>query len=207
MQDDESTMSSSVSLREEFARLGENWGWFLLSGISLIILGIAAYVWPVASTVTLTLALGWVFIVGGLVRIVQAIQLRQHIGTGWQVFDALLSLAAGVLLLRYPGGGMFAVAVAMTFFFFMSAVTKGTVAFATRPLPGSGWALVSAIVSLALGIYMIATFPVSALWVPGALLGIDFVIYGISMIGFSFSVKKLHHEIGETERRPTRRAS
>jgi uncharacterized membrane protein HdeD (DUF308 family) len=207
MRDDEPSISSSVSMREELARLGKNWVWLLVSGMIFIILGIAAYVWPVASTVTLTLALGWLFVVGGFVRVVQAIQLRQHIGTGWRVFDALLSLVVGVLLLRYPGGGMLAVAIAMTFFFFMSAVTKSTVAFGTRPLPGSGWAFVSAIASLVLGIYMIATFPVSAAWVPGALLGIDFVFYGISMIGFSFNMKKLHREIGEVVGPPGRRAA
>jgi uncharacterized membrane protein HdeD (DUF308 family) len=191
------------SLRDDLGRIGKNWGWITGVGVSFIILGVVAYVWPVVSTVALTLALGWFFVVGGIVRIAQAIQLRNEIGTGWRVFDAILSLAAGVLLLRYPGGGMFAVAIAMTFFFFMSAVSKATVAFAMRPLPGSGWAFVSAIASLALGIYMIATFPISALWVPGALLGIDFIIYGVSLIGVSFNLRNLHREIDQTVSKPT----
>jgi hypothetical protein len=56
---------------------------------------------------------------------------------------------------------------------------------------------------------MIATFPISALWVPGALLGIEFVIYGISMIGFSFGLRRLHHEAKQVfgESAETRRAA
>lgn len=191
------------TLRNDLARIGKNWSWLTVGGISFIILGVAAYIWPIASTVTLTLALGWFFLIGGVMRLVQAVQLRKDVGNGWRVFDACLSLAAGVLLLRYPGGGMLAVALAMIFFFFMSAVTKGSVALATRPLPGSGWAFFSAICSLALGVYMIATFPVSAMWVPGALLGIDFVVYGVSLIGVSFSFRKLHREIVRELGEPT----
>jgi uncharacterized membrane protein HdeD (DUF308 family) len=189
-------------LRDELARFGRSWGWLTAGGIVFILLGMAAYLWPVASTLALTVALGWLFVAGGLLRVAQAIQFRREIGTGWRVFDALLSLAAGVLLLRYPAGGMLAIAIAMTFYFFMSAVLKATVAYAARPLAGSGWALVSAIASFALGVYMIATFPVSALWVPGILLGIDFVIYGASLIGFSFNLRNLHREASQAVGKP-----
>lgn len=201
---DESMISSiPQSMRNQVAQVGRNWGWLLAAGVCFIALGVTAYMWPVDSTVSLTFALGVLFVIGGVVRIFQAIQLRKEIGTGWRVFDAFLALAAGVLLLRYPQSGVLGVAITMIFFFFMSAVTKSAVAFATRPLPGSGWAFVSAIASFALGIYMIATFPVSALWVPGALLGIEFVIYGASLIGISFNLKKLHREIGQEVGRPT----
>jgi uncharacterized membrane protein HdeD (DUF308 family) len=184
-------------LRAQLAPIGRDWGWLVVAGICFIALGVIAYAWPVLSTISLTIALGIVFAVGGLVRLIQAIRLWQHIGTGWRVFDAILSLAAGVVLLRYPASGMVGLTIAMIFYFFMSAVTKGSIAFATRPLPGSGWAFVSAIASLALGIYMIATFPVSALWVPGALLGIEFVVYGVSLIGVGFSFRKMHRELGQ----------
>jgi uncharacterized membrane protein HdeD (DUF308 family) len=194
--------SMPSTLREELGHVGKNWGWLLGGGVASIILGVAAFTWPERSTVGLIFALGWFFLIGGFVRIAQAIQLRNEIGTGWRVFDSILSLAAGVLLLRYPGGGMFAVTIAMTFFFFMSAVSKSTVAFATRPHPGSGWAFVSAVASFALGIYMLLTFPVSALWVPGALLGIDFVIYGISLTGVSFKLRDLHKEIEQAVGKP-----
>lgn len=196
------------TLHKELARLGKGWGWLFASGIGFVLLGIAAYLWPVASTVTLTLAMGWLLVIGGFVRIIQFFELRKYVGTGWRAFDALLSLAAGVLILRYPGGGMLAIAIAMIFFFFMSAVTQGSVALATRPLPGSGWAFMSAIVSFALGIYMIATFPISALWVPGLLLGIDFFVHGISLMGISARLRKMHHEMKPIERPiETRRAA
>jgi uncharacterized membrane protein HdeD (DUF308 family) len=197
MVDDMTGIASGTKLRERLASLGKSWGWFLAGGIAYIILGIIAFSYPVASTVGLILALGVMFLVGGAIELIHTVQMRKEIGTGWRLFDSLISLAAGVLLLRYPGGGMIGLAIAMIFYFFMSAAAKTVVAFGTRPLPGSGWAFVSAIASFVLGIYMIAQFPVSAFWVPGLLLGINFVFHGVSMVGFSGSVRKLHKEAEE----------
>lgn len=193
----------SRTVRAQLARLGRNWGWLLAAGICFVALGVAAYVWPVSSTISITLGLGVLFVIGGFIRVAEALQLRNEIGSGWRVFDAFLCLAAGILLLRFPGAGMVAITMALVFFFFMSATAKTVFAYSTRPLPGSGWAFVSAMVSLGLGIYMIATFPISALWIPGALLGIEFVIYGVCLIGFSFSVRKLHHEAQRVIEKPT----
>ena len=39
--------------------------------------------------------------------------------------------------------------------------------------------------------------------VPGALLGIEFVIYGISLIGVSFGLRKLHKSMGMIGEKPT----
>ena len=48
---------------------------------------------------------------------------------------------------------------------------------------------------------MLATFPVSALWIPGVILGIEFVVHGCSLMGFSLDLRKVHREV-EAELRP-----
>lgn len=183
---------SLLTLPEELSRLGESWGWFLAAGIGYIIIGLIAVDWPVTSTVGLTFALGVLFVIGGLLYGIQTIQLRTHAGTGWRVFQSVAALAAGVLILRYPGSGMIGVAIAMAFYFFVSAAAKSVLAFGLRPLKGWGWALASAIASLGLGVYIVAAFPFSALWVPGLLLGIDLVVHGCGLIGFSSDLRTAH---------------
>ncbi len=184
--------STRPDFRESLARIGHSWGWFLVAGILYILLGIAAFVWPAASTVGLTFALGVVFVVSGIIQLVQAIQLLREAGSGWRFFHAIVSLAAGILIWRYPAGGMVGIAIAMIFYFFASAAIRASAAFALRPHRGWGWMLMGAIASLVLGVEMIATFPVSALWVPGLILGIDLVFYGSALIGFSFDLKNVH---------------
>ncbi|MDR3607785.1 MAG: HdeD family acid-resistance protein [Oligoflexia bacterium] len=188
---------------EQLSRLGQNWGWFLAAGISFIVFGIAALTWPVTSTLGLTFALGALFTVSGVVNIIQSIRLRKETGNGWHVLQAVTALAAGLLILRYPASGMLGIAIAMTFYFFVSAAAKGVIAFGMRPLAGWGWALASAIASFILGAYMIATFPISALWVPGLLLGIDFIFHGSSLIGFSSDLKNVHRKLRQIGEGPS----
>jgi uncharacterized membrane protein HdeD (DUF308 family) len=198
-----------VDVVDRFARLGRHWGWYCAVGISLVILGLLALGYPVSSTVGLTFALGLLFAVGGLVETVHAIRLRKEMGSGWNVVGAVAALATGVLLLKFPVSGMVGIAIAMTFYFFVSAATKTVIAFGLRPHSGSAWAFLSAVASFFLGVYMIVQFPFSALWVPGLLLGIEFIIHGSSLVGFSMNLRRIHKQVQARAEEPseTRRAA
>jgi uncharacterized membrane protein HdeD (DUF308 family) len=104
----------------------------------------------------------------------------------------VVALAAGIVILRFPDAGMLGIAIVLTFYFTMSAAAKWVLALGMRPHRGWIWAFLSATASFLLGMYIIMTFPFSALWLPGFLLGIDLIILGSSLIGFSFNLKKLH---------------
>lgn len=184
--------------RPMYAALGEigkDWGWVLAGGIGFIVLGCLAYLWPVLSTVSLEFALGTVFFIGGIIDAIHCLRFRTEAGLGWRVLQSVAGLVTGILMLRYPLAGILGVGIAMAFYFFVSATIKGAVAFGMRPISGWGWALLSAISSFALGAFTILTFPVSSLWVPGAILGIDFVIYGVSLSGLAFELRSIRRNI------------
>jgi len=188
---------SFSDLPEHLGRMGRNWGWVLVAGVAYIVIGIFAFNWPISSTIGLTFALGVLFVVTGIVQGIHSIQFRKEAGIGWRIFQTVAALAAGILMLRFPGAGMLGVAIAMTFYFFVSAAAKGVLSMGMYPHKGWGWALTSAVASFLLGFYIMSTFPISALWVPGVILGIDLVVMGISLIGFSFSLKKVHQRISQ----------
>jgi uncharacterized membrane protein HdeD (DUF308 family) len=172
--------------------IGRSWGWVLASGIAYVLIGFVALNWPVSSTVGLTFALGIVLVVTGVVQAIHAFQTRHETGISWRIFLAVIALAAGVLMLRYPAAGMMGVAIAMAFYFFVNAAAKGALAFSMRPIKRWGWVLASAIASFILGVYVIATFPLAALWVPGFILGVDLVIQGASLVAASFDLRHEH---------------
>ncbi len=103
-------------------------------------------------------------------------------------------------MFRYPDTGMLGISLALSFYFLLAATAKWIVYMSVRPAKGWGWGLASSMMSFALGVLIIVTFPFSALWVPGTLLGIDLIIAGAVMIGASFSVRKLTH--GSTKFQP-----
>jgi len=189
-----STQWQSASV-EEMAHLGKGWIWFFVVGLIYVALGAAAFSMPVTSTVTLTFALSAMLIVGGIALLVQAIQLRHRHGAIARFLRSLITLVAGGLMFRYPGGGMLGIALLLSFYFFMSGAVQANIAFSLRPHRGWGWTLLSSACSFALGIYIVATFPFSAIWVPGLLLGVDLVVAGFAMIAFAFAA----HSIARSE--------
>ena len=183
-------MFDTVDIRK--VDIGRNWGWVLAAGIGYVILGFAAINWPVSSTVGLTFALGLILILTGIVQGVHAFEARKEGGVAWHVFLMVVALAAGVVMLRHPTAGMVGIAITMTFYFFVGAFAKGAFALSLRPMRRWGWVMASAVASFILGAYMLLTFPISALWIPGLMLGIDLVFQGASLIGASLEMKQVH---------------
>ena len=57
--------------------------------------------------------------------------------------------------------------------------------------PRWGWSVFSGIVSLGLGIMLLAQMPVSSVWFIGFAIGVDLIFDGASLIGFATSVHSL----------------
>src|SRR5262249_33274612 len=84
----------------------------LILGVALLIVGIAALVFPMVTTLVGTIFVGWLLIFWGLVSVFGAFSIR---GTGpffGALLFGLLSLAAGIFMLAQPTGGALAITLA-----------------------------------------------------------------------------------------------
>jgi uncharacterized membrane protein HdeD (DUF308 family) len=59
-----------------------------------------------------------------------------------------------------------------------------------RPAPGSGWLLVDGVVTLILAVIW-STWPSSAAWVVGTLIGISMLFSGITRLMLSLAVRRI----------------
>jgi len=184
---------ATTAINKETNFSGHEWVWVLITGIVYILLGFFAISVPVASTIGVTYGLAAVLIVGGIIHFVHAVQLRHGRGGITRFFQSIIAVVTGLLMALYPGAGMQGVALALSFYFFLGAAANWILYFAMRPHRGWGWGIASSILSFALGVYILWTFPFSALWIPGTLLGIDLVMAGSMMIGFSLSIRKIRN--------------
>lgn len=166
-------------------RLTGKWGWMMAAGALLVVLGVLAFGSPLGASIGVSLGLGFVFLASGVVHLVEAFQLRKTAGSGGRFLMALISLVAGYGVLRSPVIGMMGVTIMLTFYLFMASAARWMFAAELRPHKGWGWLFLSSIVSAALGVFLIASFPISALWVPGMVLAVDLVISGVSLIAYS----------------------
>jgi uncharacterized membrane protein HdeD (DUF308 family) len=52
------------------------------------------------------------------------------------------------------------------------------------------WVLLSGLITLALGVMILARWPVSSLYILGLFLGVDLVMAGVGWIGLGFGLKR-----------------
>jgi uncharacterized membrane protein HdeD (DUF308 family) len=90
--------------------------------------------------------------------------------------------------------------VVLTLYFLASGIGKGLLSQEARHVASSGWLLLSALASLLMAFFLIATFPASSLWVPGIFFGLDLMLYGLALIALSRAPAS--HELEEQLKPP-----
>src|ERR1051326_1827701 len=83
----------------------EHWSFYLIEGIVLIFLGIAAVVVPVLASLAVAIFLGWLFLIGGIVGAFTTLAHSHAPGFWWSLLSTVATIIAGVVLLAWPIGG------------------------------------------------------------------------------------------------------
>lgn len=171
-------------------RIAARWRrWTALGGLT-ILLGLASITLPWLSGMRVETLLGGVLIGDGLLQGVHAAQIRRYQGAGWRVAGALVSLAAGSLLLGLPPQGMITLALLLGSFLLAAGIIKAFLATVLQPLFGWGWLLADGVMSALLGLVMLLLLPQAADWFIGFLLGASLVFDGIWLIGTALTARQ-----------------
>jgi uncharacterized membrane protein HdeD (DUF308 family) len=167
-----------------------SWGWFLALGILLMITGAICIVGDVTATFTTVLVFGWLLLISGIVAVVHAFHTRNWSGFFLQLLSALFRGFTGYLLIRYPLAGAASLTLLLASFFVVSGIFRA-VGAGMMKFPRWGWAVSSGLVSLVLGIVLLAQMPVSSIWFLGFAIGVDLVFDGASLIGFATAIHQI----------------
>jgi len=164
--------------------LREHWKVFLIEGIILVILGALAILIPPLATLSVTIFLGWLFLISGVVGLVTTFQAREAPGFWWSLLSAGIGILAGIALIGWPVSG--AVSLTLVAIVFFAVEGFATIMYALehkRELSGRwGWMLVSGIVDLFLAAVIFAGLPGTAAWAIGLLVGINMMFGGVALI-------------------------
>lgn len=165
-------------------------GWSIALGILLIILGLLAIVFPIIATALVTIALGWIFLIGGILRTIYAFQTRS--GGFWlKLLLGILYIITGISLLSNIIGGAISLTLALGILIFIEGVFEVSLAFQLRPASNWSWVLVSGIATIILGILIWSQWPFNAPWVLGLLTGISFLSTGIWKVMLSLAARNV----------------
>lgn len=171
--------------------LQKHWKLFLGEGVFFIVLGTLAIIVPHVFTIGITLFLGWLLLVGGIVQIIRAVSIINMPGFSLWFFIGLLQAVIGYFLVAEPAQGSLTLTMLLTVFFAMEGSAKIYLALMMRPLARWDWVLFSGITALFLAIVVWIGWPETGLWVMGLLLGINMIFLGWSLIKISLHYKTI----------------
>jgi uncharacterized membrane protein HdeD (DUF308 family) len=173
------------------AAVREHWKAFLIEGIVLVILGLAAIILPPLASLAVTIYLGWMFLVMGILGLVMTFWARAMPGFWWSLISAALGVAAGLILLARPMQGVLTLTIVVGVYFLAEGVA--TIMYALehrRELSGrSSWLIMSGAVDIVIAGLIITGLPGSAEWAIGLLVGINFLFGGVSLIGMALAAR------------------
>jgi uncharacterized membrane protein HdeD (DUF308 family) len=169
----------------------DHWGLFLFEGIVLVVLGLLAILIPQIASLAVTIFLGWLFLISGVFGLVASFYARQAPGFWWSLLSAVLALVVGLALLAAPIAGVLSLTYVLIAFFFLEGVASIMYAIEHRRELTGGWMwmLASGIVTLALGVIILAGLPGTAAWALGLLVGIDMVFGGSALMAIAFAAR------------------
>jgi uncharacterized membrane protein HdeD (DUF308 family) len=167
-----------------------SWGWILALGILLVLFGVVCIVGDVTATFATVLAFGWLLLLSGIAALAHAFRTRTWSGFFLTLLSALLRGFTGYLLIRYPSAGAMSFTLIVASFFIVGGLFRAIGAELVR-FPRWGWAAFSGIVSVALGVILLAQMPASSVWFIGFALGVDMIVDGASLVGFATAIHGL----------------
>jgi uncharacterized membrane protein HdeD (DUF308 family) len=174
------------------AAVREHWVAFLVEGILLVILGLAAIIVPPLASLAVTIFLGWLFLISGIAGLVLTFWARQMPGFWWSLISAVLAVLAGIILLARPLQGVLTLTIVVGAYFLAEGVTTIMYALEHRRELSERWSwmLVSGILDILIAAIIIAGLPGSAEWAIGLLVGINLLFGGASLIGVALAARQ-----------------
>ena len=185
-----SNTALKFSSSADTAPLRAKWGWIVALGLVYLIAGSVALGSVVLATVASVFLVGIMMIVAGIAEIINAFQFK-----GWSKFLiwvllGALYIFAGFVTFENP---LFAAAV-LTLVLGAALVASGLVriflAFSMKRESSWIWLLLSSLVTMLLGLLILAHWPVSGVYVLGIFLGVDLMMAGATWIGLGLALRR-----------------
>jgi uncharacterized membrane protein HdeD (DUF308 family) len=189
----------SLSIRfddQHLPAFGKNWGRFLLWGIVLVILGVVAICASTIATLISVVALGFLIFFAGAVILIDTLTFWWGKWGGFflHLLAAILYLIVGAILIMNPIEGSISLTLLLGAFYVVIGLYRIFYS-TTAQLPRWGWSLFNGIISLLLGILILASWPSSALFIIGLFVGIDLVFAGWTYIMAALAARTITHRL------------
>ena len=177
--------------RSDTAPLRAKSGWIIALGAVYLIAGFIALGSVMMATVASVLIVGVMMIIAGVAEVFSAFQIKSWGKFLLWVLLGLLYIIAGFVTFQNP----LLAAVLLTLILGASLVASGIMriilAFNMKRETPWIWVALSGVITVLLGVLILARWPVSSLYILGLFLGIDLIMAGAGWIGLGFGLRRV----------------
>ncbi len=188
-------MSNASDVRPSQHRLGEaierlrgKWAAITAFGVLLVVLGFAAMVFALTSTIVTVALNGVLFLIAGGAEIGIGMHSR-----GWGrfflwVIGGLLYITAGVLCIINPILASVALTLLLGAVLIAAGVVRAYLAVRLPPDQPRALLFLAAAVTIVLGLIIVSHWPLDSVYVLGTLLGVDLLFHGVGWVSFGMGL-------------------
>ncbi|MGP1387007.1 MAG: HdeD family acid-resistance protein [Thainema sp.] len=165
--------------------------WSIVLGVLIILAGLLAILLPLVTSVAVVFILGWVFLISGVFRAVQAIQNQLERGFWMKLVVSVIYAVIGLLILTNLASGLVSLRLIIGLTVLVNGILEIILAFQIRPMNGWQWTLLSGFVSLVLGTLICFKLAAGVVWIISLMVGISLILTGLWFIMLSLAVRNV----------------
>ena len=174
----------------EIAPLRAKWGWIVTLGAVYVIVGFIALGSVVVATVASVLVVGVAMIVAGIAEVINAFQVKNWGKFLLWALLGVLYVIAGFVTFENPLLAAALLTLVLGTSLVASGIMRIILAFSMKRETPWIWVAVSGIITLLLGLLILAHWPINSVYILGLLLGIDLIIAGAGWIGIGLGLRR-----------------
>lgn len=186
------------NLTAKAARVIRHWWLLMLAGILCVAAGIAVFVFPMESYMTLSIIFGVLMLITGAAQLIIASTSGNYLAMkGYVVVGGILDLLLGIFLCVYPAVTVVLLPIMlgiwMMYHSFMIIAFGGDLD--TFRINGSGWVMMGGILLLVLSfLVLVNPFSVGIATVI-VLTGVALIVFGFLLCGESVLLRRIHETL------------
>ncbi|MGY3614074.1 HdeD family acid-resistance protein [Bradyrhizobium sp. USDA 10063] len=166
------------------------WRWIFALGIVYLITGFVALGSVALATVASVLVVGVMMIIAGLAELINAFQVET-----WGKFFlwaplGALYIVAGFVAFENPALAAAVLTLILGASLVASGIIRVILAFSMKRQTARFWLAASGVITLLVGLLVLARWPINSVYILGLFLGLDLIVAGASWIGISFGLRR-----------------
>ncbi len=157
----------------------------------MIVFGLIAIGLPPIAGLVVTILLGWLLVVSGLIGFVTTLVGRHAPGFWLSLLSAVVTVVAGGILFTWPLGGVISLSLALAAYLLLDGILSIGMALDHRRhfTPKWAWLLFNGVIDLVFSGVIVWWLPQSVAWALGFIVGIDMVIGGATQVAMAIDAR------------------